>query len=54
MRNKYESPELEIVKFNLATNVLTASVSTDIPEQGDDDVVITPSVSGNPFQGVTP
>lgn len=54
MRIKYESPELEIVKFTLATNVLTASVSTDIPEQGDDDVVITPTVTGNPFKGVTP
>lgn len=52
MRNKYESPELEIVKFNLATNVLTGSVSTDTPEQGDDDVVITPTVTGNPFAGL--
>ncbi len=54
MRIKYETPELEIVKFNLATNVLTASVSTDTPEQGDEDIVIKPSVSGNPFGGLIP
>ncbi len=53
MRIKYETPELEIVKFTLATNVLTASVSTDIPEQGDDDVVI-PGNTGIPFPGLKP
>ena len=53
MRIKYETPELEIVKFTLATNVLTASVSTDTPEQGDDDVVI-PGNTGIPFPGLSP
>lgn len=54
MRIKYETPELEIVKFNLTTNVLTGSVSTDTPEQGDGDIVINPGVTGNPFEGLFP
>ena len=53
MRIKYETPELEIVKFNLTTNVLTGSVSTDTPEQGDGDIVI-PGNTGIPFPGLKP
>lgn len=48
MRIKYETPELEVVKFSLNTNVLTASVSTDTPEETHKDVVI-PGETGNPF-----
>lgn len=50
MRIKYESPELDIIKFTLATSVIAGSVSTDTPEEGDDDIVI-PGNTDNPFAG---
>ncbi len=48
MRIKYESPELEIVRFSLSTNVLTGSVATDTPETTFKDNVIEGD-TGNPF-----
>ncbi len=32
MKNKYFSPEMEILKFSLNTNVLTASKPTNVTE----------------------
>lgn len=47
MRIKYETPEMEIVKFSLKTNVLAASY-TDTPEETLKDNVITVNPI-NPF-----
>lgn len=50
MRIKYETPELEVVRFSLKTNILTASVSTDTPEGSFTDNVIDGGEDGeNPF-----
>lgn len=38
MRNEYFSPEIEVLKFSLQTNVLTGSIPTDVNE---DDFTVT-------------